>query len=200
MCDTFRFSKNVMGLWLVQECRNTWSHQGETLSYDEITRLAANEEPLRSVIDPDANDFLKHGDMPSRIQAYCRHVGEQVPESKGAIVRCALDSIALKYRWIIERLEAILDRKVEVIHIVGGGTKNRLLSQLTADATGRPVLTGPVEATSIGNLLTQAIALGELSSLDEAREVVRRSFPIETFLPYQPEAWTEAYSRLGQLL
>jgi len=200
VCDTFRYSKNVMGLWLVQECRNTWTRLEREYSYDELTGMARSAEPLRSIIDPDANEFLKHGDMPKRIQAFCTRTGQPVPESKGAILRCAVESIALKYRLIIERLEASQGRRMDTVHIVGGGTKNRLLSQLTADATGRTVLTGPVEATSIGNALVQAIALGELASLEEAREVVRRSFEIETFEPTGGLEWGSAYNRLLKLL
>ena len=157
--------------------------RGAAYSYDELTRLAAKAEPLRSVVDPDSNDFLKPGDMPARIRAYCERTGQPVPETVGQIVRCALEGVALKYRWVLERLESLLGKKLETIHIVGGGTQNKLLSQLTADATQRQVVTGPIEATAIGNLLVQAVALGHIGSLEEAREVVRRSFEVQTFEP-----------------
>jgi rhamnulokinase len=198
---TFRLCKNIMGLWLVQECRRFWQSHGESFSYDEITQMAAAASPWKSIINPDAVDFLKPGDMPGRIQTYCQRTGQQIPESKGEIVRCALDSIALKYRWVLERLEDLLDRQLNTIHIVGGGTKNRLLSQITADCTGRTVITGPVEATAVGNLLTQAIALGELQSLDDIRAIVCRSFEVHTFEPNgRRDQYDDVYQRFLTLL
>jgi rhamnulokinase len=193
---TFRFLKNITGLWLVQECRRTWARQGEDLSYDDLTRMAAQAAPLRSVVNPDDGEFLKPGDMPARIRAFCERTGQLVPESTGAVVRCALESLALKYRWVLERLEEILERRLEPIHIVGGGTQNRLLNQLTADATGRQVVTGPIEATAAGNVITQAMALGHIGSLDEGRQVVRNSFDVSTYEPIAEAGWDEAYSRL----
>ncbi len=179
----YRLSKNIMGLWLVQECRRTWARAGQSYSYEELTRLAAEAEPLRSIIDPDANDFLKPGDMPARIRAYCQEHGQPIPETPGQVVRCALEGVALKYRWVLERLERLLGRRLGTIYIVGGGTQNQLLSQLTADATGRAVITGPVEATAAGNVLMQAIALHKIASVQDAREVVRRSFDVRRFEP-----------------
>jgi rhamnulokinase len=193
---TWRFSKNIMGLWLVQECRRTWARAGEELSYAEITRLAAEAEPFRSIIDVDAADFFQPGDMPARIQKYCMRTNQPVPETKGAIVRCALESLALKYRWVLDRLEEMLGYRLEPIHIIGGGTQNRLLNQLTADATRRSVVAGPIEATAIGNVLMQAIALGHLKSLDEARAVVRYSFKPETYQPQPSSEWDTAYEKL----
>ena len=195
---TYRLSKNIMGLWPVQECRRTWARQGTQYSYDELTRMAAEAEPLRSVIDPDDNDFLKPGDMPARIRAYCQRTGQPVPETPGQTVRCALEGVALKYRWVLERLENLLGKRVDPIHIVGGGTQNKLLSQLTADATQRPVITGPIEATATGNLLVQAVALGEIGSIAEAREIVSRSFDVVNFepAPAARAAWDDAYAKL----
>jgi rhamnulokinase len=190
---TFRFLKNIAGLWLVQECRRTWAHQGEEFSYDELTQMAAQAVPLQSVIDPDYGEFLKHGDMPARIRAFCRQTGQPVPQSKGAIVRCALESLALKYRWVLERLEEILGRRLEPIHIVGGGTQNRLLNQFAADATGRRVVTGPIEATAVGNVITQMMALGHVGSLEEGRQVVRNSFDVVTYEPSGGSEWDDAY-------
>ena len=197
---TWRFSKNIMGLWLVQECRRTWARAGEELSYDEITQLAAEAEPFRSIIDVDAADFFQPGDMPARIQKYCERTQQPLPETKGAIIRCALESLALKYRWVLERLEEMLGYRLEPIHIIGGGTKNRLLNQLTADATNRSVVTGPIEATAIGNVLMQAVALGHLKSLDEARAVVRHSFKPETYEPQTSAEWNVVYEKLLNLL
>jgi rhamnulokinase len=200
-CGTFRFSRNVMGLWLVQECRRTWTRQGEDLSYDELTAMAAQADPFKVVIDPDYGEFLKPGDMPARIQDFCRATGQPVPTSKGAILRCALEGIALKYRWVLDRLEEMLGYRPEPLHIVGGGTQNRLLSQFTADATGRQVIAGPIEATATGNVLLQMMALGHIGSLAEGREVVRRSCELANYEPGgQAQAWNEAYERLLALL
>jgi rhamnulokinase len=197
---TWRLSKNVMGLWLVQECRRTWAHSGNELSYDEITRLAVEARPFLAVIDPDDSYFLHPGDMPARIQAFCRRTGQAVPQTEGEIVRVALESIALKYRLALERLVKVTGKQIESIHIVGGGTKNRLLNQLTADATGCLVVTGPVEATVIGNALMQAIGLGHLGSLAEARAVVRRSVEVEEYRPGSRTGWDEAYAKLEKFI
>jgi rhamnulokinase len=199
---TYRLSKNITGLWPVQESRRTWARQGQSLSYTELTNLAAQAQPLKAIIDPDHNDFLKPGDMPVRIQAYCQRTMQSVPETQGEIVRTALEGVALKYRWVLERLERLQGKRLETIHIVGGGTQNRLLSQFTADCTGRTVITGPIEATATGNLLMQLVALGRLSSIQEAREVVRRSFEVEHFEP-DPDmhsAWDDAYAKLLDLM
>jgi rhamnulokinase len=197
---TFRFSRNVMGLWLVQECRRTWARQGDEYAYDELTEMAVQAAPFQAVIDPDHGEFFKPGDMPARILAYCHETGQPVPASKGAILRCALEGIALKYRWVLERLEGMLGKRLEPLYIVGGGTQNRLLSQFTADATGRQVITGPIEATATGNVLVQMMALGHLGSLAEGREIVRRSFPLAAYEPDSRSGWDGAYGRLLRLM
>jgi rhamnulokinase len=196
VCDTFRFSKNVMGLWLVQECRRTWASQGADLSYAALTQMADQAEPFQSVIDPDSPEFFKPGDMPARIHDFCRRTEQKAPENKAATIRCVLESLALKYRWVIERLEEMVGQRLEPIHIVGGGTQNQLLNQLTADATGKTVVAGPVEATAIGNLLMQAIALGHLQSLPDGRALVRSSFPPAVYKPAGQAGWDAAYQRL----
>jgi rhamnulokinase len=200
VAGTFRFLKNIMGLWLVQECRRTWACQGKELSYDELTQMAARAKPLQSIVDPDYGDFLKPGDMPARIRDFCERTGQPVPESEGAVVRCALESLALRYRWVLERLEEMLGRRLELIHIVGGGTQNRLLNQLAADATSRQVVTGPIEAAAVGNVIVQAIALGHLGSLEEGRQVVRNSFDVSTYEPAGRPEWEEAYGRFLALV
>lgn len=197
---TFRFCKNIMGLWLVQECRRWWAAHGEELNYTQLTQMAAEAQPFVCVVDPDHGDFLKPGDMPARIRSYAGRTGQSVPETKGEIVRSALEGIALKYRYVLEKAEEILGHRLEPIHIVGGGTQNRLLSQFTADATGRPVLTGPIEATAMGNNLMQAVALGHLGSLWDARAVVRNSSEVLTFEPAERAGWDEAYDRLLRLV
>jgi len=190
---SIRFLKNIAGLWLVQQSRAQWAREGQTLSYATITAQAARCKPLRSLVDPDHPEFLAPGDMATRIAQVCRGSGEPVPASRGAIVRCALESLAMRYRWVLERMEECLNKKFKVIHIVGGGTQNELLSQMTADATGRKVVTGPVEATAIGNLLSQAVALGTIGSHDEMRAVIRRSFPTKTYKPKNRRPWEKRY-------
>ncbi len=192
---TFRVLKNIMGLWLVQECRRTWAQEGEELSYDDLTALAAQAPAFGPLVEPDAAEFLPPGDMPERIQAFCRRTGQRVPETRGEIVRCALESLACKYRWAVEKLEQMLGRQLGVIHIVGGGSQNTLLCQFAADATQRPVIAGPVEATAIGNVLVQAIARGRIGDLAQGREIVARSFERVTYEPGDPAGWDEAYSR-----
>ena len=197
---TVRFLKNVMGLWIVQECRRVWAQAGEELTYAELTALAERAVPFVSLVDPDDEAFLRPGNMPARLRDFCARTGQPVPEEKGALLRCIFDSLALKYRVAIERIEAMLGRRLEVIHVVGGGSQNRLLCQLTADAAGRPVIAGPVEATAIGNAVVQAMALGHLGSLAEAREVIQYSFELITYEPRPAAAWEEAYARFVKLL
>lgn len=199
--NTIRLSKNIMGLWLVQECKRTWARQGKEFSYDELTKMASEATPLQSFIDPDHEEFLKPGDMPARIKKYCQATGQVVPETPGEVVRCALQGIALKYRYVLDMLEALHGAKLEKIHIVGGGTRNRLLSQFTADATDRTVITGPIEATAVGNIIIQAISLGIIQDMVEARTVIADSFEMSTYIPATNlSSWQAAYSRFKDLL
>ncbi len=191
--------KNIMGLWLVQECRRNWARSGQELSYDDLTRLAGQAAPFTAIVEPDHPSFLAPDDMPAAIQAFCRNTGQAVPESKGEIVRTALEGLTLKYRWVLEKLEILLGRRFEVLHVVGGGSRNTLLCQFAADALQRPVIAGPVEATAIGNIAVQAIGSGHLASLDEARQLVRRSFEVTTYEPGAGAGWDEAYERFEQL-
>jgi rhamnulokinase len=197
--STFRFLKNIMGLWLVQESRREWSRAGKSYSYDDLTHMAAQAPAFGPLVSLADDRFLPPGDMPVKIQAFCRETGQDVPETKGQIVRCALESLALEYRWVAERLDEIVGRSLPTLHIFGGGSQNKLLNQFAADATGRTVVTGPVEATAIGNILVQAIALGHLADLVEARALVRRSFQVETYEPRDTAAWDEAYEHYLRL-
>ena len=197
--NTFRFLKNIMGLWLVQECRRTWAQAGDEMSYDQITQLAEGAKPFTALIDPDDDAFLPPGDMPSRIVDYCKHTGQNPPSDAGEILRCALESLALKYRWVLEKLEIVRGRTIDVIHIVGGGAQNQTLCQFTADATATPVIAGPIEATAIGNIAVQAIACGLIGSISDAREVVRRSFNVITYEPQHSTGWDEAYERFMKI-
>jgi rhamnulokinase len=197
---TVRFLKNVMGLWLVQECRRTWEREGKTYDYAELTRLAEAAPPFASVVDPDDASFLLPLSMPAALADYCRKHGQPAPVDAGSAVRCCLESLALKYRWVLEKLEALSGQRLDVIHVVGGGCQNTLLCQFTADACGRPVVAGPVEATAAGNVLTQALGLGVIGSLAEAREVVRRSFDVVSYEPRNSAEWQAPYERLRKYL
>ena len=200
VAGTTRLLKNIMGLWLVQECRRTWAREGREWSYEELVVDASAARAFGSLVDPDDPTFLAPGDMPARIAAYCKKTGQAVPANAGAFVRCALESLALKYRWAIERLESIVGTEIKTIHIVGGGSRNALLCQFTADATGKPVHAGPVEATAAGNVLLQAMARGKIGSLSDARTVVARSFPVTLYEPRETLAWSEANGRFQGLL
>jgi rhamnulokinase len=189
VAGTVRLLKNAMGLWLVQECRRAWAREGRTWSYAELMDMAGAATPLTALIDPDDERLVRPADMPAQIAACCAERGLPVPATQGAIVRCALESLALKHRSVVASLEAVTGTEVEVVHVVGGGARSALLCQMTADACERPVVAGPVEATALGNLLLQAMTLGLLGSLDEARELVRRSVELRTYEPCPDGRW-----------
>lgn len=191
----FRFLKNIMGMWLLEECRREWGRAGLAYSYAELLSRAETASPLHSLIHPGDERFLAPGDMVSRIQAFCRSSGQPVPETPGEIVRCILESLALEYRRVLDELEELYRRPLRVIHIIGGGSQNSLLNQFTADATGRLVTAGPVEATAIGNILAQALATGEIQSLAAGRALVRRSFGVVDYVPGDGEPWDAAFTR-----
>lgn len=197
---TYRFLKNIAGLWLVQESKRTWDLAGNALSFDELTGRAQQSPALASLIDPDDPDFVAPGDMPTRIRAWCERSGQPIPSDEGAVIRCALDSLALKCRHVLGHIREALDRSFSTVHIVGGGIQNKLLCQLIADATGLEVQAGPVEATALGNILVQAIANGDIASLEEARGVVRASTPIQTYSPHPSAEWDDAYDRFLKLI
>ncbi len=200
VAGTIRLLKNVAGLWLLQESRRQWQREGHDYSWDELLALAAEAAPFRSLIDPDAPGFLGHGDMPATVRAYCRRSGQPEPADVGAVVRCCLDSLALRYRWVKTALEELVGHSLEVVRVVGGGSQNRLLNQLTADACACPVVAGPVEATALGNVLMQALASGHLSSLAEGRAAVAASVELERFEPRPDPALADAYARFEALL
>jgi rhamnulokinase len=198
--NTIRLLKNVTGMWPVQECRRTWAQAGEEISYADLTRLAEQAAPFAALINADDPLFLAPGDMPARIRDFCIRTGQTPPDSKGTLVRCVLESLALKYRWVIDRAEELIGRPITTVHIVGGGSQNRLLNQFAANATGRLVVAGPVEATAIGNILMQMLAVGQIGSLAEGRALVRKSFPVETYQPQETAAWSDAYQRFLGLI
>lgn len=197
---TTRLLKNITGLWLVQECRRIWNQGGENLDWESLNQLSAAEHPLQAFVNPDAADFMAPSDMPEAIRAFCGRTGQTVPESKGAVLRCALESIAMKFRHVLGMCEELAGGRIETIHIVGGGTKNRQLCQAAADACGRRVVAGPVEATAIGNLMMQVVAAGDVASIAEAREVISRSFPVEEYEPRNTAAWDDAYAKFLKIL
>ena len=196
---TVRLLRNVDGLWLLDECRKAWKAGGHAWEFEELVAMAEQAPPLRSFVDPNDPRFLAPGDLPERIRAFCTETGQDVPADAGAVVRCVLESLALKHGQTVQLLADTTDVSPPEVHVVGGGALNTPLCQWTADATGLPVLAGPVEATAVGNLAAQAIALGELASLDEAREAVRASFEPVVYEPSPSAAWPEAAERFDRL-
>ncbi|WP_295695603.1 rhamnulokinase family protein [Lapillicoccus sp.] len=197
---TIRLLRNVTGLWVLQACRRWWAKQGSEVSYPELVDLATAVPGLRSVINPDAPEFLDGRQTPARVQEYCERTGAPVPRTIGEITRCVLDSLALAYRHVVEDLHNITGARAPSVNIVGGGSRNALLSQLTADAVGVPVHCGPVEATALGNAATQLVALGELSGLDDIRRVVAATEPLTTYLPRADDGWDAAYGDFTRLV
>ncbi len=192
----FRPLRNIIGLWLIQECRRDWARAGSSYSWDQIVDLAREAAPLRSVIDTDAPEFYAGGDMEKKIRDFCARTGQPAPETPGQTARCIYESLALKYRKAVEGLEKMKGQHIDSVNIVGGGIQNKLLNQMAADATGRPVITGPIEGSAIGNLLTQAIALGDLAGVEDLRRVVRASEDVETYEPHATPEWERAYQKL----
>ncbi len=196
---TYCLLKNITGLWLLQECRRNWMAEGRTYTYEELTDLASRSDPFKSFIDPTDPVFLHPGDMITRIKAYCEHGNQPVPETPGAITRCILESLAMEYRRVAEKITVISGRSFPVVHIIGGGSRNTTLNQFTANSTGKKVIAGPVEATAIGNILVQAMAAGQIANISEARDIVRASFDVMEFFPTATDAWDSAYQRYLRL-
>jgi rhamnulokinase len=190
---TYRLLKNIMGLWLVQECKRAWDKEGKSNSFAELVVLAEAAEAHAAYIDPDDAQFLNPADMPAQIRAYCRATGQSEPQTEGAVIRCVLESLALKYRWVLERTERLAERTFSGLHIVGGGIQNEALCRYTANAVGRPVWAGPAEGSAIGNVLVQLIANGDIADLAAGRAVVRESFGIRTYEPADGGVWARAY-------
>jgi rhamnulokinase len=200
--DTYRLLKNIMGLWLLEESKRAWEREssgGVKLKYPELLDSASEAAPFRSLIDPDDLRFLNPDHMPSAIAAYCMETGQPEPASKGEIVRCILESLALKYRYVLEKTQSLTGSVFEGLHMVGGGIQNELLCRFTASAIGKPVWAGPAEGSALGNLAVQFIAAGEVSDIAEARKLIRDSFPITTYRPEDPAVWNQAYSTFNQL-
>jgi rhamnulokinase len=192
---TTRLLKNVMGLWMLQACRNFWTAHGESGGYADLVELANREPAFAHFVDPDYELFLRAADMLAAIDQFCSKTQQPTPSNPGAYVRCILESLAMKYRLTLRNLENVCGRRMEQIRVVGGGSKNRLLNQFTANATGKRVLAGPAEATAIGNIAIQIVATGEASSVGEVRAMVDRSFPTEAFEPADTDKWEQHFQR-----
>jgi rhamnulokinase len=195
---TTRLLKNVMGLWMLQGCRQSWTAQGQSYDHGELMDLATRADAFPSLVDPDHASFLRPADMLAAIDQFCARTQQPVPRTPGAYVRCILESLAFKYNLVLQHLEELIGRRVEQIRVIGGGSKNRLLNQMTADATGRRVLAGPAEATAIGNVAVQILVTGEAASLKEVRAIVDRSYPVEVFEPLDTDRWQRHAERFEQ--
>ena len=193
--NTIRFLRNIAGLWLVQELRRAYERDGAVYNYTELTQMAAEAQEFRSLVDPDDMSFMAPADMRAAVADFCKNSNQPVPETPGQFNRACLESLAMRYRWVVERLRELTGKKLDTLHIVGGGTQNKLLCQFTANATGCRVLAGPIEATAAGNVLLQMIAMGDVKNLAEARELIRRSFEVYEFTPQSKEKWDAAYER-----
>jgi sugar (pentulose or hexulose) kinase len=198
--STYRLLKNVMGLWIVQECKRYWDGVGEEYSYAQLENMAWNASPLKSFIDPDYSAFGEPGDMPSKIVQFCKNTGQKPPGDKGELIRCIIESLALKYRYVIESLEDITGKTYNSIHIVGGGVKDKILCSFTAQACKKDVVAGPVEATAIGNIAIQVAALENITTATQVREIIKNSFNTQVYQSSSNAEWEEAYSRFCRII
>ncbi len=189
------FLKNIIGLWLIQESRRQWAREGENYSYADLEKLALASEPFKCFIDPDAPEFVPHGNLPERVREYCRKTNQYVPETVGEIMRCIYESLAMKYRETFEKIKECTGKDYPVIHVIGGGTKDTLLCQLTANSCGCEVKAGPIEATVLGNLAVQLISHGEIKDIKEAREIIASSENVVTYAPQDADLWSENFEK-----
>jgi sugar (pentulose or hexulose) kinase len=196
-----RFLKNCMGLWLVQELRRGWrAADGKELSWDEVGRLIESAKPFTAFVDPDDSSFYNPASMENAFAEFCRKTAQPIPADRGTFLRVAMESLALKYRMVNEQISAVCGKPSKVVHIVGGGSKDKLLNQFAANAVGLPVLAGPEEATAVGNLMVQAMASGVIRSLHEALPIIRKAFPIGEYRPQNAEEWSAAYGRFRRIV
>jgi len=198
--DKIRFLRNTMGMWLIQRLKKTWEKDGNTYDYPVIAKMASEAEPFKCFVNPDSKLFSNPADMEKAVDEFCAKTGQKKPESKGEYARAIYESLALKYKLILQMIENASGRKIEKLHIVGGGAQNELLNRLTADAAGIPVLAGPVEATALGNILVQAIAKKKVKSIEHAREIVKNSFEIKTYMPGKKEEWNEMLDKYKSII
>ena len=193
VCGKIRFLKNIMGLWIIQESRRQWAREGKEFSFNDLEQAAWAAEPFKCFIDPDYIDFATPGNMPKKIRDFCERTGQYVPQTEGEIIRCAAQSLALKFRMVTEAMEDVIGEPLQAVHMLGGGIKDTMVCRFTASATGKKVLAGPVEATSTGNAAVQLMALGKVKDLMDARRIIKNSFPIKTYEPEDADAWSAAY-------
>ncbi|MGF7045631.1 rhamnulokinase [Paenibacillus sp. DS2015] len=196
---TYQLLKNIMGLWIVQECKRKWENDGIALSFQELVELADKAVSFRSLIDPDHLRFMNPKDMPNEIRSYCRESGQPEPVTEGEVIRCVLESLALRYRQVLEQAEELCEVNFEGLHMVGGGIQNRLLCQFTSNAIQRPLWAGPIEASAIGNIMVQLVASGQLEDMAAGKDLIRNSFPVESYGPQDSKAWTDAYEKYSQI-
>ncbi|MEG0395384.1 MAG: rhamnulokinase family protein [Oscillospiraceae bacterium] len=194
------YLKNIIGLWLIQESRREWKRQGKEYSYGDLERLALDAKPLQYFIDPDAPEFAPPGDIPQRVQDYCLKTGQGAPQTVGEIMRCIYESLALKYCFALNQIKTATNKSFDVLHILGGGTKDRLLCQMAANALNIPVIAGPIEATALGNIIIQLTALGAIKDIANGRELIRKTEPVKTYNPCEVTAWKDAYEKYRRLL
>jgi rhamnulokinase len=197
---TFRFQKNIMGLWLLQELKREWQLQGKSLSWEDIALMAGASRPFLSWIDPDDPLFMAPGPMAERVRGYCRRTGQKIPDNDGSLVRCMMESLAMKYKWTVDKLERMTGNRVDVLHMVGGGIRNVQLCEWTANVCACPVRAGLPEASASGNLMMQLKACGEISSVREGRDLLHRSFPAKEYVPFDTEVWQREYARFQQVI
>jgi len=194
--NTIRFLRNIAGLWLLQECRRQWLREGVDLDYEHLTAMAEKAPPFAAYVNPDCAEFMAPGDMPEKINQYLELTGQDKLHDKGLMARVIIESLAFRYRYVMEAIEDITNKSIDVLHIVGGGIRNQLLCRFAANATGKKVITGPVEATAVGNIVVQAIAAGQLKSLSQGREIVRSSFEMKVYKPQETQVWAKQYDRI----
>lgn len=198
--DKVNYLKNIIGLWLIQESRRQWQREGRTYSFSELEQLALEAKPLKSFIDPDAPEFTPPGDIPGRVREFCRRTGQPVPETVGQVMCCVYQSLAFKYRLALEQLSRSTGQTFTTLHIMGGGTQAKLLCRMTANSIGLPVIAGPIEATALGNILIQLVALGELENLDEGRALIARTEAVQRYQPEQTALWNSAFESYKSIL
>lgn len=200
VCGKIRFLKNIMGLWIIQESKRQWAREGKNFSFDDLEKAAWAAEPFKCFIDPDYADFATPGNMPKKIRDYCEKTGQYVPQGEGEIIRCIAQSLAFKFRMVVDAIEDITKEPLCAVHMVGGGIKDTMVCRFTASATGKKVLAGPVEATSTGNAIVQFMALGKIENLTEGRKIVKESFPIKTYEPEDADSWNKAYEAFKKIV
>ncbi|MCI9144979.1 MAG: rhamnulokinase [Eubacterium sp.] len=194
------YLKNISGLWLIQETKRDLAESGQSYSYNELEQLAKASEPFKCFIDPDSNMLSAHGDLPDKIKKYCKMTNQPIPETVGELVRCIYESLAMKYRYALNQISQCTGKKFDMLHLLGGGTKDEFLCQLTADSIDMPVIAGPVEATALGNIMLQLIALGEISNINEGRQLIAKTHKLNTFKPSHTNAWNSAYDRFVSII